>query len=78
MTPTLGKDWRWPTDDELSEWTLKVTARDKRMLSPGNTLLLIRAVRSQRRAIEKQTKIIAIQQERIDYLEGLHAKKEEA
>jgi hypothetical protein len=55
----LGKSWQWPTPEELVDWEAKITQRHTRAISPGNQLLLIRAVRGQRKVIEKLTKLLA-------------------
>lgn len=60
----IGKEWHWPNDHELIEWEAKVRGRNgnRRLLSPGHTLMLIRAVRSQRKCIEKLAKLLAAEQ----------------
>lgn len=57
----IGKAWQWPTEIELVEWETKVKDKHKRSIGPGNQLLLIRAVRSQRKCIEKLVKLLAQQ-----------------
>ncbi len=55
---TSTGQWAWPTPEELVEWEKKVTAKHTRSVSPGNLLLLIRTVRSQRKVIEKLTRLL--------------------
>lgn len=56
----LGKEWKWPSPLDLDEWEAKIRARHTRSISPGNQLMLIRAVRSQRKVIEKLAKLLAL------------------
>jgi len=55
----LGNAWRWPSPEELVEWEAKIRQRHTRSISPGNQLMLIRAVRSQRKTIEKLARLLA-------------------
>ena len=55
----IGKAWQWPTAEELVEWEAKIKHSHSRAISPGNQLMLIKAVRSQRKCIEKLVKLLA-------------------
>ena len=59
----IGKEWKWPSPDDLTDWEAKIRARHTRSISPGNQLMLIRAVRSQRKVIEKLVKMLALEPE---------------
>lgn len=59
----IGKKWMWPSPEELIEWETAIRRKHTRAIGPGNQLLLIRAVRSQRKCIEKLVKLLAIQEE---------------
>lgn len=58
-----GKEWKWPSDTDLIAWEDKVRGRNGlvRSISPGNILMLIRAVRGQRKVIEKLAKLLAME-----------------
>lgn len=57
MSGRKKREWQWPTDVELATWEEKLKGR-KRSLSPGNQLLMVRAIRGQRKALERLTHLV--------------------
>jgi hypothetical protein len=50
--------WQWPNDVELAEWEAKLAGR-KRSLSPGHQLMMVRAIRGQRKSIERLARLLS-------------------